>query len=119
MMEPGFADRISIPFGLAARPLATWFVNRPSWAARLLTGIGVQLGLAVEHLRTSDDSTTTAGLHAALSVDVPLYGGPKRGGLALRLYARLMITPSVALDNRTVFEPSTNGQLFAGLAYYP
>jgi len=119
VMEPGFADRISIPFGMAARPLAGWFVNRPSWVARLLSGVGVQVGIAVEHLRTSDDSTTTAGLHAALSVDVPLYGGPKRGGIALRLYGRLMVTSSVTLDNRTVFEPATNGQLFAGLAYYP
>jgi hypothetical protein len=119
VMEPGFADRISIPFGLAARPLATWFVDRTSWAARLLTGIGVQLGITVEHLRTSDDSTTTAGLHAALGIDVPIYGGPRRGGIALRLYGRLMITPSVTLDSHAVFEPATSGQLFAGLAYYP
>lgn len=118
-MAPGFADRISIPFGVAARPLGRWFADRHEWWARLVTGIGVQLGIAVEHLRTSDDSTTTAGLHAALSVDVPLYGGPKQSGVMLRLAARLMVTPTVQLDNRAVFEPATNGQLFAGLAYYP
>jgi hypothetical protein len=119
MMEPGFADRISIPVGLAARPLARWFVDRTDWASRLATGVGVQLGVTIEHLRTSDDNATTAGLHAALAVDVPIWGGPKQSGVALRLYARLMVTPSVTLDNRTVFEPATNGQLFAGLVYYP
>ena len=119
MMLPGFADRISIPFGLAARPLARWFADRNDWWARLVTGIGVQIGIAVEHLRTSDDEATTAGLHAALSVDVPIYGGPKRGGVTLRLAGRLMVTPSVSLDSNTVFEPATNGQLFVGLAYYP
>ncbi|MCU1279027.1 MAG: hypothetical protein JWM53_2573, partial [bacterium] len=65
VMQPGFADRISIPFGLAARPLAPWMVDRPSWWARLATGVGVQLGVTVEHVRTSDDNATTAGLHAA------------------------------------------------------
>ena len=119
VMEPGFADRISIPFGLAARPLAAWFADRSDYGARLLTGIGVQLGVTVEHLRTSDDSTTTAGLHAALAVDVPIWGGPKQSGIALRLYARLMVTPTVTLDNRAVFEPATSGQLFAGLVYIP
>lgn len=119
VMQPGFADRISVPFGLAARPLARWFVDRHDWAARLATGVGLQLGVTVEHLRTSDDTKTTAGLHVALGVDVPLYGGPKLGGVALRLYARLMLTPTVNLDNNTVFEPSASGQLFAGLAYYP
>jgi hypothetical protein len=119
VMQPGFADRISIPFGLAVRPLARWFVDRTSWAARLAAGVGVQLGATIEHLRTSDDQITTGGLHVALGVDVPLYGGPKQGGVTLRLYARAMFTPSVNLDNRTVFEPSASGQLFAGLAYYP
>ena len=119
VMQPGFADRISIPFGLAARPLARWFVDRKDWVARLLTGVGVQFGVTVEHLRTSDDTVTTAGLHAALAIDVPIYGGAKRGGIALRLYGRLMITPTTNLDTNTVFEPAVSGQLFAGLAYYP
>ena len=119
VMQPGFADRVSIPFGLSARPLAPWTINRSGWWARLGSGVGVQLGLTVEHVRTSDDAATTAGLHAALAVDVPLYGGPKQGGIALRLYARLLVTPAVNLDKSTVFEPSTSGQLFCGLAYYP
>jgi hypothetical protein len=119
VMEPGFGDRVSIPFGVAARPLAWSLINRTAWWARLLCGVGVQLGLTVEHVRTSDDAATTAGMHAALGVDVPLYGGPKQGGIALRLYARVMITPAITLDNRTVFEPTTSSQLFAGLSYYP
>src|SRR5205823_6519637 len=119
VMQPGFADRISIPFGLAARPLARWFVDRTDWAARLASGVGLQLGVTVEHLRTSDETNTTAGLHVAVGVDVPIYGGPKQGGVAFRLYGRLMLTPTTTLDNRTVFEPSASAQLFAGLAYYP
>lgn len=119
VMQPGFADRISIPFGLAARPLAKWFVDRRDWGARLATGIGIQLGATIEHLRTSDDAATTGGLHMALAIDVPLYGGTKFGGVALRLYARALFTPSVHLDSNAVFEPSASGQLFAGLVYYP
>lgn len=118
-MLPGFADRVSVPFGLAARPLSWWTLRRSDWWSRLGAGVGVQLGLTVEHVRTSDDATTTAGLHAALGVDVPIYGGPRQGGIALRLYARLLVTPSVSLDKGAVFEPSTSGQLFAGLAYIP
>ena len=117
--KPGFGDRVSIPFGVAARPLAPFTIDNSAWWARLVSGIGVQLGLTIEHLRTSDDNATTAGLHVALSVDVPLYGGPKQGGVALRLYGRLMFTPEVNLDNRSVFEPLSSGQLFAGLSYYP
>jgi hypothetical protein len=119
VMLPGFADRISIPFGLAARPIAWWSINRSEWWARLLSGVGVQLGITVEHLRTSDDEATTAGFHAALAVDVPIYGGPRQSGVALRLQARLMVTPGVTLDKGTVAEYSTTSQLFAGLAYYP
>ena len=117
--QQGFADRISIPFGLSARPLAWLAADRSNWVSRLLTGIGVQLGLTIEQLRTSDDSQTTAGLHVALGVDVPIYGGPRQGGIALRLYGRLLFTPEVKLDNNAVFEPSASGQLFAGLAYFP
>ena len=120
VQQPGFADRISIPFGLAARPLSRWFVDRRDWGARLASGIGIQVGGTIEHLRTSDDATTTGGLHVALAVDVPIWGGTKQGGVMLRLYARALFTPSVTLEtNRTVFEPSASGQLFAGLAYYP
>ncbi|MDB4970746.1 MAG: hypothetical protein JWN44_6435 [Myxococcales bacterium] len=117
--QPGFADRISVPFGLAARPFAPLTIDNDAWWARLVSGIDVQLGVTIEHLRTSDDNATTAGLHAALGVDVPIYGGPKRGGVALRLLARMMFTPEVNLDNRAVFEPLASAQLFAGLSYYP
>ncbi|MGZ3428216.1 MAG: hypothetical protein ACXVCV_16295 [Polyangia bacterium] len=119
VMLPGFGDRVSVPFGVASRPLAWSVINRPEWWARLLAGIGVQLGLTIEHVRTSDDAVTTAGLHAAIGADVPLYGGPKQGGIALRLYARLLVTPSINLDKNTVFEPVASGQLFCGLSYYP
>ncbi len=123
--QPSFGDRISVPFGLSSRPLAWWFVNRRDWLARLATGVDVQLGLTVEHVRTSDDSGTVAGLHAALAVDVPLYGGPKQGGVALRLYARMMATPSISLDldatthQFTVYEPAVSAQFYCGLVYYP
>ena len=119
VMQPGFADRISVPFGLVVRPLAHWVVDRSSWAARLGEGVGLQIGATIEHLRTSDDSTTTGGLHLGLAVDVPIYGGTKEGGVALRLYARAILTPSVQLDNKAVSEPSASAQLFAGLVYYP
>jgi hypothetical protein len=119
MREPGFGDRISVPFGFALRPLAFFTVDNPALWARLVSGLGVQLGITVEHLRTSDDSATTAGLHVALGLDVPIYGGPKQGGVALRLCARGMFTPSVSLDQATVSEPSISSQLYAGLTYYP
>jgi hypothetical protein len=117
--QPSFADRISIPFGFAARPLAPFAVDLGTWTGRLLTGIGLQLGLTIEHLRTSDDSATTAGLHLGLGVDVPLWGGTKEGGVALRLYGRLLCTPAVTLDNASVYEPIVSGQIFAGISYYP
>ncbi|HEX4458004.1 MAG TPA: hypothetical protein VIA18_08530, partial [Polyangia bacterium] len=65
VQQAAFADRISVPFGLAARPLMLLGVDRDSWVGRLMAGIDLQLGITIEHLRTSDDSATTAGLHAA------------------------------------------------------
>ncbi len=119
VQQPSFADRISIPFGFAARPLMLLGVDRDSWTGRLLSGIDLQLGITIEHLRTSDDSVTTAGLHAAVAVEVPIWGGPKQGGVALRLAARFIVTPSATLDAGTVFEPIGSTQLFAGLSYFP
>jgi hypothetical protein len=124
-MLQSFADRISVPFGFAIRPLATIGMRRHDYWGRLLTGIGAQVGLTVEHLRTSDDSDTTAGLHLGLGVDVPLWGGTREGGVALRVYGRLMVTPSVTLDydppsgTFLVYEPPVSGQFFAGVTYYP
>jgi hypothetical protein len=123
--QPSFGDRISVPFGLALRPLAWSYADGAGWWSRLATGLGLQVGVTVEHVRTSDDSATTAGLHAALGLDVPLYGGPKQGGVGLRLYGRMIVTPAIQLDFDTmsqvftVFHPIFSGQLFAGLVYYP
>src|SRR5581483_5848118 len=55
---PSLPDRISVPFGAAARPLMFLVENRDEYWARLLAGFGVQVGVAVENLRTSDDSQT-------------------------------------------------------------
>jgi hypothetical protein len=119
VQQPAFADRISVPFGLATRPFGAFGVARESWFGRLLAGFDVQLGITVEYLRTSDDSATTAGLHAALALDVPVWGGPKQGGVAIRLAARFLFTPEIYLDNRSVFAPIASAQVFGGLAYYP
>src|SRR5262249_15037332 len=56
---PGIPDRISVPFGFALRPLA--FAVDPKsnrWIGRFLEGFGLQAGLTVEYLRTSDDDMT-------------------------------------------------------------
>jgi hypothetical protein len=116
--QPSFADRISIPFGVALRPLA--HLRAPEdWWTRVLGGVGVQLGPTVEYLRTSDASAAVGGLHAALGVEVPLWGGARQGGLALRLYGRMVFTPEVTLDGGKVFEPLFSGQIYGGVAFYP
>jgi hypothetical protein len=120
--NPSLADRISVPIALAVRPLGP-LAAQPErsgrWGWRLLAGLGLQAGVAIEHLRSSDDEATTAGLHLGLNLDVPLYGGPLTGGIALRLYARLIWTPSVTLSTGAIAEPAANGQLFAGICYTP
>lgn len=113
-------DRISVPFGLAWRPFTPLSEPRSGWGWRLLAGIGVQAGLTVENLRSSDDEATTAGLHLGLSVDVPIFGGPIEGGLALRFYSRMMVVPEITLDAsapQKIHEPIFSGQLFGGLTY--
>jgi hypothetical protein len=125
VQTPSFGDRVSIPFGFAIRPVSWWALKRYDYLGRFLEGIGAQVGLTIEHLRTSDDSATTAGLHLGLGVEVPLWGGAREGGVALRLYGRLLFTPAVNLDlDKTsnlykVYEPPASGQLFAGIEYYP
>jgi hypothetical protein len=119
VQQPALGDRISVPFGVAARPLAPFARDQRRWANRLLTGVGVQLGLTIEHLRTSDESATTAGLHVGLGVDVPLYGGPVQGGVALRVALRGMFAPEIWLDNRSVFSGVGSMQVFGGITYYP
>jgi hypothetical protein len=118
VQQPFLGDRISVPFGLAARPFASF--GRPgSFLGRLLYGIDLQLGITVEYVRTSDDDAATAGLHAAVALELPLYGGAVEGGLAVRLGARFMFTPEIHLDSNSVLEPTATTQLFAGLTYYP
>jgi hypothetical protein len=117
--QPSLADRISVPFGIAARPLSG-LGARDSYWHRLLAGVGVQVGATVEHLRTSDDNRTVGGLHLAANLDIPVWGGPAEGGVALRLYGRLLIAPEIQLEtNNAVFEPITSGQIYGGLVYYP
>jgi hypothetical protein len=120
--QQAFGDRISVPFGFALRPLAWLGLKRRDYWGRVLTAIGAQVGITVEHVRTSDDNATTAGLHLGLGVDVPLWGGTREGGIALRVYARMMATPSIMLDPtivNPVYEPPVSGQFFAGITYYP
>ena len=97
--QPGFGDRISVPFGFAAHPLTPLARRNPrAYWARLVTGIGLQVGVTVEHVRTSDDDKTTAGLHLGLGVDLPLWGGLREGGVSFRVYGRLLFTPEITLD---------------------
>ena len=119
LAAPG--DRISIPLGIAFRPLGH-LARRPGdgaigWARRLAAGIGLELGISIEHIRTSGDSDTVAGLHAALGLDIPLWGGPVEGGVALRLYGRMIVARSVALEGGSVQMPAVGGQIYGGVAW--
>ncbi len=114
---PSLADRISVPFGFAVRPFSALIGSSTRWTDRLVRGIGVQLGVTVEHYRTSSDDDTVVGGHLALGVDVPI-----APGFALRAYARLMVTPEITLQSQAeqkVHVGIANGQLFAGLVWYP
>ena len=118
---PAPGDRISIPFGLALRPLGHLGMRAGSgargWAQRLLAGLGIEVGPTVEHIRTSGDSSTVVGLHLAVTADVPLWGGPVEGGVALRLMGRFIAAPSVSLEANAVQMPSATGQFYGGLAW--
>jgi hypothetical protein len=115
---PSLADRISVPIGIAARPFAA--LAGPGWVGRFVGGIGLSLGATLEHLRTSDADTTTGGLHIGASVELPVYGGAKQGGITLRVAGRVLFTPSVTLEaNGSVAEPPVSGQLYAGICWYP
>jgi hypothetical protein len=116
------SDRISVPIAFEWRPFTTLGRNAHPWVRQLLAGIQAQVGLSVEHLRTNDDSQTTAGLHLAAGFELPIWGGPTAGGLTVRFWARLSVTNDVALDTsnaQTVFEPGTSGQIYGGICYYP
>lgn len=114
-------DRISIPFGVAFRPLGHLGMRAGAgargWAQRLAAGIGLELGPTIEHIRTSGSSKTVGGLHAGLAVDVPLWGGPIEGGVMLRFAARLVAAPSVTLEAGSVYMPAASGQLYGGVTW--
>jgi hypothetical protein len=119
---PSLGDRISVPFGVVYRPFTTLLPNGRRWVRQLLAGMGVQLGLTVEHVRTSDDSATVAGLDVGASAEVPIFGGPTQSGLTFRVQGRMMVTQQIRIDTKitqSVFEDYVNGQLFAGICYYP
>jgi hypothetical protein len=114
---PSLADRISVPFGFAARPLANLGGNGERWIEQLARGVDIQIGLTVEHYRTSGDADTVVGGHLALGVDVPI-----TGGFAIRAMARLMVTPEITLQSaaeQKVHVGLANGQFYLGLAWYP
>ncbi len=118
---PAPADRVSVPFGLAFHPLGHLGL-RPGdgargWARRLAAGLGLELGVTVEHVRTSAEGETNAGLHLAIALDVPLWGGPVEGGVALRFYGRLIAAPAVSLDAGAAQMPALGGQFYGGLAW--
>jgi hypothetical protein len=118
---PAPADRISVPIGVAFRPFGH-LALRPGdgalgWAHRLAAGIGLELGVSFEHLRTSGDSANNAGLHIGIGLDVPLWGGPVEGGVALRLFGRMMAAPAVSLESGQAQMPAFGGQFYGGVAW--
>jgi hypothetical protein len=128
---PALADRISIPLGVALRPLAFLFRERTDYAAALAGGLGVQAGVSIENLRTSADDAWKPAGHIALTWDVPLYGSPIGGGVALRVAFRGLFSSETALSPASpstaggplgppqVVEPGAALQFFAGLSYVP
>jgi len=118
--KAALADRVSVPFGFAIRPAGAFAQRHDGWGWRLLGGLGLQTGITIEYIRSTDDGKTTAGLHAGISLDVPIYGGPVQGGIALRLAGRAIVTPAVTLEtNKSIKEPIASGQFFAGFCYTP
>jgi hypothetical protein len=125
--QGSLADRVSVPFGFAVRPVGRAAMKHTSYGWRVLGGIGLQAGISIEHLRVSDNSVTTAGLHLQASLDLPLYGGPTTGGVSLRAAARLIVTPEETFDvvmssnmlTQAVHERAASGQILVGIAYVP
>jgi hypothetical protein len=121
---PAPADRISVPLGLAVHPFGNLGMRPGSgfrgWAHRLAAGLGLELGVSVEHIRDSGSSATNPGLHAALGLDVPLYGGPVEGGLMLHMQGRLIVAPAVTLEGGSstpIHMPAVGGQFYGGLMW--
>lgn len=126
--QPSIGDRISVPVGFAIRPFAWAAAGRPGYGARLLSGIGVQVGVTAENLRTSVEDTWRAGLHLGAGVEVPMWGGPVEGGLTLRVFGRFVAAPEIKIPEpipgrpdptELVFAPVAAGQIYGGLCYYP
>jgi hypothetical protein len=127
---PGsFGDRISLALAVAVRPLAplAWKMDG-QWGARLLAGFGLQVGVSLEYARSSLDSALNLGFHGEAFLDLPVWGAGTRGGVAVRLAARVLASPDVSMSfvqpnqNEAGFyqvrEPGTAAQLLAGVAYY-
>jgi len=127
VVQPAAADRISIPFGIAIRPFGHLGMiagtGARGWAQRLAAGIGLEVGPTIEHLRDSGSSKTVGGLHLALGLDVPLWGGPVEGGVMLRFVGRMTATPAVSLEiqsdthNALIHMPAVGGQFYGGIAW--
>jgi hypothetical protein len=121
VVQPAPGDRISVPFGLAFRPFGHLGLRAGDgargWGQRLAAGIGLELGPTIEHIRTSAEGETHVGLHAALGLDIPLWGGPVEGGVMLRLYGRLIVAPEVSLQDGAVQMPIASGQFYSGIAW--
>ncbi len=118
---PAPGDRISVPFGLAFHPFG-YLGMRPGdhvlgWFHRLAAGIGLQVGPTVEHIRDSGSSATHLGLHAALGLDIPIWGGPVEGGILLDLQGRLIVAPKVLLESGNIQMPIVGGQFYGGLTW--
>ena len=120
-----FGDRLSVPLGVAVRPLAFLAWRRgDGYLWRLLAGLGLQVGAALEQGRTALESKLSVGFHGAASLDVPIWGGGSTGGVTLRLQGRLRAGADARLlfDERSqtyqVIGPGTAAQLLVGLAFY-
>lgn len=124
--QDALPDRISLPLGVAVRPFAKLVEAQSSWLQKFAASIGVQVGVSMEHLRISADEATTAAFHLGLAAELPVYRGPLQGGLALKLYGRLIAGPGVTIVPTGSSPGATqarmdgvSGQLFAGLVWYP
>lgn len=105
--QAAFGDRISTSLALAVRPIAPWAWKRgDGFVTRLLAGVGLEAGPSVEYLRTSSITLPGCSLpatkvqpggHVAASLELPLLGNLQGGWLALRVTARVIISPEAKL----------------------
>ena len=134
--QPSFADRVSLVAALAVRPLAFLAWGRgDDFAGRLAAGVGVELGISEELTRDSLELSHALGLHALLSMELPIWGGASVGGLTLRAAGRLVYTDAQcfspdamassaecfgldATKHKVIVEPGTALQFLFGFVYY-